>query len=167
MAIDARLRISISTGEIEIEGSQDFVNQYDVLVRSILTSLAEAPAMPPRPVSQAVETSRNAATTPDESNQAIPEFGEAMHRLPKGTSGTDAILVAGYYAARRTADKVFATADANKLLIEQGVKLSNASQSLKSNMEAKRVFKVGSNFRLSREGLERVAQLLGLSGAVS
>ena len=77
-------------------------------------------------------------------------------------TGTDQILVAGHYAAMNNAQQTFVTAEANKLLVEQSIKLANPSQSLKNNLNSKKVFKVGSRFKLSRDGIDRVNELLQL-----
>jgi len=45
------------------------------------------------------------------------------------------------------------------LLIEQGVKLSNASQSLKNNVTAKRAFKVGSRYKVAKSGVDYLKTL--------
>jgi hypothetical protein len=169
MSIEARLRVSLSTGEVEIEGTEAFVAQYDAAIQEILQRLAEAPVAIPAARSDSAQTGEAVASpaVPAQSTDAapaLPEFGEALHRLPKGTSGTDQILIAGYYAASRNADRTFATGDASKLLIEQGIKLPNPSQSLKNNMDAKKVFKTGKHFKLSREGNDRVSYLLGNAG---
>ena len=167
MAVDARVRISVSTGEFEVEGTEAFVAQYDSLIQDILKRLADsAVTVPvPRAEPELVGAVSPVAVVPTpQVADMLPEFGEAMHRLPKGTSGTDYMLVAGYYASRRTSDRTFATADASKLLVEQGIKLANPSQSLKTAMDAKKVFKTGKSYKLSREGNDRVTQLLGLGG---
>jgi hypothetical protein len=166
MATDVRLRISLSTGEFEIEGPEAFITQYDPVVQEILKRLTGSTAFEPPPVVNP-ETSTPTGTTTEGASGTLPEFGEALHRLPKGTTGTDQILVAGYYASHHNSERTFATADASKLLIGQGIKLANPSQSLKNNMERKQVFKTGRKFKLSREGLEHVGQLLGLAGPAS
>lgn len=172
MATDARLRISLSTGEIEIEGPEAFIAQYDSVVQEILRRLADSTQSDFEIRSVAGQASSAPAANATVSTASgvedrLPEFGEALHRLPKTTTGTDQILVAGYYASRHSMDRTFPTADASRLLVEQGIKLPNPSQSLKNNMDGKRVFKTGKNYKLSREGLERVGQLLGLGGPAS
>ena len=77
-------------------------------------------------------------------------------------SGTDQILLAGHYAAKVSSDGTFSTNDAHKLLIEQGVKLSNASQSMKNNLTAKRAFKVGGRFKIAKTGIDYL-HALGVS----
>jgi hypothetical protein len=72
--------------------------------------------------------------------------------LAKNASQSDKILLAGSFAAQGTGDKTFSTSEASALLVEQGIKLSNPSQSLKNNLAAKRVFKQGNRFRVSKIG---------------
>jgi hypothetical protein len=164
MTIDARIRLSLSTGELELEGSEAFIKEYAEDIGALLKRLSDAavtsPAVTPAEPARA-EAVRPADRTSD---RTLPEFGEVLHQLPNGITGTEEILVAGYYASRQTADKTFPTADANKLLIEQGIKLANPSQSLKNNMDSRRVFKTGKNYKLSRDGVRHVSDLIGISG---
>lgn len=162
MATDARLRISLSTGEFEVEGPETFISKYEEMTRQILTRLCDpnSAVFTPQTLagpSSAEGTQASAAAV----EGAWPEFGEAIHKLPRGATGTDQILLAGQYASTAHADQTFPTAEASKLLIEQGIKLANPSQSMKNNLAAKRVFKSGRGYKISREGTERINQLLG------
>ena len=158
----ARVHVSIRDGEVEIEGTEEFVTTYRTTLEELLKRLTDTSfaAIVTQPSSVA---SLNAADSPEGSTPSddLPEFGEALHLLSPGATGTDKILIASFYASRRSADSTFSTADANKLLVEQGIKLANAAQSMKNNMDQKRVFRAGKNFRLSREGVQRVGSLLG------
>jgi hypothetical protein len=160
LAEDARLRISLSTGEIEIAGPPDFVAKYDSEFRSVLDKLGHGVVHAPPVPNVGAALTTPAQTASD--GLAGMAFGEIIHALPRGASGTDQILVAGYFSARGSADKTFSTGDANKLLVEQGIKLSNASQAMKNNLQQKRVFKVGNRFRLSKPGEDYVATLVKL-----
>jgi hypothetical protein len=71
------------------------------------------------------------------------------------------MLVAGWYVQQASADKTFSTGDANQLLLGQGIKLSNPSQSLKNAIGAKRVFKVGKGYKVSKTGEEHLKTLMG------
>ncbi|TYK52390.1 hypothetical protein [Actinomadura decatromicini] len=164
MTSDARLRISLASGEFEVEGSEAFIAQYKDTVRQMLEKLPESMLQSFVSADNSIQTGANVASD-DQGTRAeaeLPEFGEAIHRLPRGASGTDQILIAGFYVSKRSANSTFSTADANKLLIDQGIKISNPSQSLKNNLAAKRVFKDGKAYKLSREGIEKVSSLLGL-----
>jgi hypothetical protein len=158
MPTDVKLRVSLATGEFELQGPESFVAQYDQFTRPLLERLASSQPQDFKPPGAATDggPSQSGSSTGE-----VPEFGEAIHRLPRGTSGTDQILLAGFYASLRHAERTFATAEASKLLVEQGIKVSNPSQSLKNNMDGKRVFRVGNRFKISREGQDRVNALLG------
>ncbi len=156
MADQSRIRISLSAGELELEGTDAFVANYEDDIRAMLARLRDQPIR-----AGAAETKGAGRAANVEGGASLPtEFGEILHSLPKGASGTDQVLVAGYYASQGNADSTFATTEANKLLIEQGIKLSNASQSLKNNLTAKRVFKVGSRYRVSKMGEQHIQTLI-------
>ena len=74
------------------------------------------------------------------------------------------MLAAGYYVQQHAADDSFATADANKRLTEQGIKLGNPSQCVKQSVLSKRVFMVTrGRYRVSQHGRQHLRQLLGPS----
>jgi hypothetical protein len=155
---NARIRVSLTAGELEIEGTEAFVSQYADSIESVLDRLrAEGPSAPP-------QTAQSPVTGGSTSPMASPApgdqpFGEVLHSL-SSKAGTDQILLAGYYVGKNATDGTFSTIDANKLLIEQGVKLSNASQSLKNNVAAKRAFKVGSRYKVAKLGIDYLKTLV-------
>jgi hypothetical protein len=159
VAEQARIRISLSAGELEVNGTQEFVAQYENAIRSLIGRLENEPIRPavssPDPTTGS--GSRSASPQPDEKR----EFGEVLHALPSNASGPDRILVAGSYAQLASGDNTFSTGEANQLLLGQGVKLSNASQALKNAIAAKRVFKVGGRYRVSKIGEEHLKTLIG------
>lgn len=152
----ARIRISLTAGELEIEGSESFVSQYEESIAAMVERLREEGVVavaPQQPAPVGVGATNLGGETAPIPTAADEPFGEVLHSLST-KSGTDQILLAGHYVAKNTADGTFSTAEAHKLLIEQGVKLSNASQSLKNNLTAKRAFKVGSRFKISKAGID-------------
>lgn len=166
--ITARVRISLATGELEIEGSEDFVANFDSDVEALLAKLttgAVPAATPPPPPSGSTNGAAVAAAAAPSGAPAapagdLPPFGELLNNLPKEAYDTDRILLAGLYAQRKSTDGTFTTGDASSLLVEQGVKLSNPSQAMKGNSEAKRAFRVGKrNWKVGKPGEERLAQL--------
>ncbi|WP_314093980.1 hypothetical protein [Microbacterium foliorum] len=152
----SRVHINLSSGELDIRGSEEFVSQYADSIEDLLQRLRTEPIPAAAPVAPvlgspdlaSIETSKVA-----QPSTRLEPFGEALHTLAS-KSGTDQILLAGYYVSEASGDGTFATAEANKLLIEQGIKLSNASQSLKNVLAAKRVFKVGSRYKVARSGID-------------
>ena len=72
------------------------------------------------------------------------------------------MLAAGFYVQANSTDDAFATADANRRLTEQGIKLGNPSQCVKQSLLAKRVFLVSKGrYRVSQPGRAHLRQLLG------
>ncbi len=153
-----KIRVSLANGELEVEGTDQFISKYEADIRGLLERLKEQPLPIGTP-----ETGHGQAAIkrPVGAIGSATEFGEVLHAMPKGATGSDQILVAGYFAARSNADQTFSTNEANKLLVEQGIKLSNPSQSLRNNLTVKRVFKVGSRFRVSNIGEQHVQTLVG------
>jgi hypothetical protein len=161
----SRIRVNLATGELEIEGSESFVSQYADSIAAALERLLEngpsASVAGPAPVIvSAAGAGHGPVPVPTSADEP---FGQVLHSLTS-KSGTDQILLAGYYAAKSTSDGTFSTNDAHKLLIEQGVKLSNASQSMKNNLTSKRAFKVGSRFKIAKTGVDYL-NTLGVSAS--
>lgn len=154
---NARIHVNLTTGELEIEGSESFVAQYADSIESVLERLRNDSPSSAVLAPQPTATATGAAPTPASRSGEEP-FGEVLHSL-SSKSGTDQILLAGYHIGKISTDGTFSTIDAHKLLIEQGVKLSNASQSLKNNVTAKRAFKVGSRYKVAKSGIDYLKTL--------
>ena len=152
---NAKVRISLESGELEVQGPQAFIQQYEQAIASLLERLLQQPpkehSLGPKP------------GTSGGSLLQIDEFPEALHGMTSN-SGTDQILVAGYFASQVSPDATFSTGEANKLLIEQGIKLPNPSQSLKANLTAKRLFKAGSRYKISKSGSDQLRILVRVAG---
>ena len=69
------------------------------------------------------------------------------------------MLLAGRFAQLLSEDNSFSTKESNSLLLEQSVKVGNPSQCMTNNLKAKRVFKIGDRYRVSRPGEEYLALL--------
>lgn len=159
MAEQARVRISLSAGDLEVEGTEDFVRQYADSIRTLIDRLEELPVQRVGAQREAFDTPAPSASTASAAEQR--EFGEVLHSLPNDASGPDRMLLAGSYVQLASADNTFSTGEANQLLLGQGVKLSNPSQALKNAIVAKRVFKVGKRYRISKTGDEHLKSLVG------
>jgi hypothetical protein len=160
MEDNARIRINLSSQEFEVEGTEKFVNSFSEKINEILNQFQIGSA---RKV-----VAGNAATvsTPQRSIissiESVPEtFGEYYHLVPKSATDRDKILVAGLFAQMKSADKSFGTLDASSLLLEQGVKLSNPSTSLRQNIAPKYLIKLSKGkFRVSKDGVEYIEGLV-------
>ncbi len=155
MPAEGRIRISLASGELEVEGTLEFVDKYEKSIKDMLRRLEEEP-IPVRKPREVGARAVSAAGSDD-----IGDFGEVLHGLPKSATGADQMLVAGWFAQKASTDNAFTTADGNKLLVGQAVKLSNPSQAMRGNLAAKRVFKVsGDRWRISKQGDEHLKTLL-------
>jgi hypothetical protein len=151
----ARVRINLAQREVEVEGSEAFVKSFADRLDELLDQLeafAGAPIAAPQ-----IE-----ARVTTESPSALGSFGEFILQLPSSATDVDKMLAAGFYVQQQSADDAFGTADANKRLTEQGIKLGNPSQCVKQSLMAKRVFMITKGrYRVSQPGRAYLRQLLG------
>lgn len=146
----ARLRINLSEGEFEVEGSEAFVSAYASRFEAWLGRLDETGGLR-RPKVEPVP----------ERQPAAESFGELLQHLPRAASDVDRILLAGYFAHLRSADRSFTTGEASALLTEQGIKVGNPSQCVRQSLAAKRVFKHQGRYRISQSGADHLRQMVG------
>lgn len=144
-----RIRVAAGACELELAGTEDFIKSHSAAIATMLERIDRAHVGATVP-----DTSRSEPqpVAPRPSVQSDMEFGEVLQLLPRDASGTDQVLLAGRFAQLEGDDDAFSTRDANRMLMEQGVKLANPSQSLRNNLTQKRVFKVGKRFRVSADG---------------
>ena len=152
-AVSAKLRVNLAQREFEVMGSEAFVREYADRIEMLLERLVGDPAPAATPVEPVVR---------DRESEPLGEFGSFVQRLPASATEVDTMLAAGYFAQATSSDDTFATAEANKRLLEQGIKLGNPSQCVRQSLVAKRVFLVArGRFRVSQHGRSHLRQLLG------
>lgn len=157
----ARLRVNLAQREFEVEGSEAFVRGFVERIEELLGQLESAPAAAPAPAPAALAPPRE-VSRPSEGNSALGPFGEFILQLPTTSTDVDKMLAAGFYVQAHSADDAFGTAEANKRLTEQGIKLGNPSQCVKQSLLAKRVFMISKGrYRVSQQGRAYLRQLLG------
>lgn len=155
MEQNTRVRINLSTKEIEVEGSEAFVKEYAEKFEKLLATFAQLPAAKPAP-----ESSSTSGEVPPITDLP-PTFGEYLHMFPSSITDLDRMLIAGYYAQSQSSDNSFTTASAHDLLKEQGFRLGNAADCVTKNKKAKKVFALEKGrFRVSRTGNEHINSLL-------
>lgn len=152
-----RLRINLSTREIEIEGSEEFVREYAQRLEDAISLLMKPSKH--EPVSAAKIGVQEEDSVPP--MKEIPEiFGEFFAQFPRGISDNDKVLVAAYYTQTRDPEKKFKTKEANNYLKEQGIKVANASEAVRQQIRMKRMFSVGKgSYKVSQQGLEYIESL--------
>lgn len=157
MTEEARIRINLAQRELEIAGDQAFVAHYADRIEMMLAQLVE-------PVSerQPVQTNTSQPASSRGNPTELGSFGEYLHGLPNSATEVDRMLAAGYYCEATTSEGYFSTADANRRLLEHGIKLGNASQCVKQSLTSKRVFIVAKGqYKVSVEGRRYLQRLMG------
>ena len=150
--------MNLAQREFEVAGSEAFVRDWLPRIEALLARLDDAaPHGAP-----ATEPMAPAAGPPPVGAVELGSFGEVLQRLPASATETDRMLAAGFWTQQRSADGSFATGDANRRLLEQGIKVGNASQCVRQSLAAKRVFVVQrGRFRVSQHGRLYLRQLMG------
>lgn len=160
----ARLRINLGQREVEVEGGEAFVREWAPRFESLLELLAAEPdPTPAQPTAAAPPPARPGRDGDGNGGAgAFGPFGEYLLRLPSTATDVDRMLAAGFHVQQTAPDDTFTTADANRRLTEQGIKLGNPSQCVKQSVLAKRVFMVlRSRYRVSQIGRAHLRQLMG------
>lgn len=172
MENNARIRINLSTLELEIEGPEEFVNAYADKVGEFMELLKkkadEIPVVMSGPNGSLAENIQEGPGRPEEEIQQksalgpVPEtFGEFYLRAAKNINDIDKVLLGGYFIQHKNDKNIFSTREVSAVLKENGIYLKNPSHSIKLNLDARRIFSVKKGcFRVSEEGLERLSSVV-------
>ncbi len=164
----AKIRINLNLREFEIEGSEAFINSHSAKIESFLEILKTAPPIASEPKAHHKEKdgeetkTAKAATVNKGNSDSVPEtFGEYYHEMPKKSKEADKLLLAGHFIQSKSDGNLFSTKEASAALLEQGVKLSNATVFVGHCEKAKHIIKIAKGkFRVSKTGLEHIGVLL-------
>lgn len=152
----ARIKFDPATGAFEVEGAEAFVRAMFDNMSSLLGE-RETKEPPPAEVARKPTESRSPKQTPHHAFAA--SFGEYLQDFAP-ENDIDRVLVAGRYAQHLAEDNAFKTAEVNRILKEQGIKVGNPSQAVKGNLDSKRVFIVKKGaYRVSTTGEEHLNTL--------
>ena len=147
-----RIRANRSTGELEVEGSEARVAE---VWKELWPDLGGA--HPVAPAAGSVQRGQATRNSP----QRLPNvFGEFFSEFRGDVTDVDKVLIAAFFAQEQDAERVFTTKAAKQLLMDQSIKVANASESVRRLKESKRVFGVSDGkFRVSAGGVEYLETL--------
>ncbi len=172
MEQNARIRINLSTLELEVEGSEEFVNTHAEKIGEFMELLKKKSNEMPVMVSsnngadaekvQEEEPNQEEETQQKSALGAIPEtFGEFYLRAAKNINDIDKVLLGGYFIQHKNDNNIFSTREVSAVLKDNGIYLKNPSHSIKLNLDARRIFAVKKGcFRVSEDGLERLLSVV-------
>lgn len=152
--IRLRVRANRALGELEVEGSEAAVGHWWDKLWSEL-------ALPPQLVGAGAPPARHQQVPVTSTPGSTPEtFGEFYSEFRSDITDIDKMLIAGAFLQKRDPERIFSTKTANQLLLDQNVKLANASQSARRLVGSKKAFVVSDGkFRISTVGLEHLDSL--------
>lgn len=154
----ARARINFKTGEVELEGSEQFVQGQLANIDAIadyITLLATDNSLDEESIVEqeeiaavAEEEQEKLASTSERELQVPNTFGEWLHGFKDDINDLEKALITAYYVQKQSPQNDFKTSEVNKFLQEHGVKLSNPSNSLTRLTEKKLLFQTRKNGKL-------------------
>ena len=167
MSETAKFRFNFKNGEIEIEGSEDFVRDQISAIGSLVELWGSA--TDERSEEEADVESKSGSLASSAADRGggkdIPDtFGEYMHSFRSGLSDVDTALVAARFVQSQSSTNDFKTLELNKALRDHGIKLLNPSRDLRRLASRKLIFqtrKVGKLkfVRVSQDGLQHLESL--------
>ncbi len=145
-----KIRVNRQQGEIEIEGSPTLVAEWWDKLSPVLGAAGQS--------FLGRSDGHQALIVPGGS---VPDvFGEFFSEFRSDITDVDKVLVAASFAQAKDPDRVFTTKSANQLLIDQNIKVGNASECVRRLISMKRAFVISDGkFRLSAAGLEYMKSL--------
>jgi hypothetical protein len=161
-----RIRILNAGNELEIEGSEAFVEKHlkewktYLDCKNIIKDKIEK-----NPVSDIISEKGDKNVNNPPIN--VPKvFGEWLNKFPTDIADMDKALLTAYHIQCQRETDEFKTSDVNAALIEHGIKLSNPSLALSRLSNKKYMFQTRKDGkisfkRVSKEGVDYLRTLLG------
>jgi len=156
-----KIRINLSQAEIEIEGSEEFVEKHINKIDDYfqLSKIKIPTPHAPKALNSNKEPSSNQSKKVEESEGLPSSFGEWIHKTPSNATDPVKVIFAGYYNQKHSENNSFSSSSVNILLKDHGIKVSNVSMTIKRLVEGKKIFQMGKaegsiNYRLTRESEE-------------
>lgn len=133
----AKVKINVHSGELEFEGSEEFVKEQMDKLEAIVDIIAqlyiddEEAEIEEFLQEDRKEIEETKLKVIEKNPLEVPDtFGEWQHRFIDDTSETDKALMTAYFVQVKSGQNEFKTKEVNDTLKEHGIKLANPSLSL-------------------------------------
>lgn len=146
---NARVKINVRSGEIDFEGSEDFVKEQMDQLEAIVDIIAQLYVDDKdNEIEEFIQEERKEVEesklkTVEINPLDVPDtFGEWQNRFADDTTDLDKALITAYFVQVKSEQNEFKTKEVSDTLKEHGIKLSNPSSSLDRLTEKKLTFQV-------------------------
>lgn len=169
--MEAKIKINISTGEVDISGSEDFVLEQMELAPMRIKELTEALGYDhPQRAVQSKETVQpkvgpeNLDKKKTELNTDV-EFGVWRNMFEKTGKDVDDTLIVGYYEQKHNTENDFKSYEVRNRMKEFGIKVNAPSDRLRNLKDSGLVIQTRREgrtiyYRVSEDGQSRLKELL-------
>ncbi|WP_353854148.1 hypothetical protein [Bacillus sp. Bos-x628] len=169
---NARVKINVRSGELDFEGSEDFVKEQMDQLEAIVDIIAQLYVDDKdNEIEEFIQEERKEVEesklkTVEIDPLDVPDiFGEWQNRFTDDTTDLDKALITAYFVQMNSEQNEFKTKEVNDTLKEHGIKLSNPSSSLDRLTEKKLTFQVRKLgklkfLRVSAKGLSYLKTLI-------
>lgn len=168
MSETAKFKINLRAGEIEIEGSEDFVEKQIKTLESLLVLVKQGGSSFADDNTEKSTSVEGISGLPEighaDKNNIPDTFGEWMHTFKSEIMDLDKALITARFVQSKSKSNDFKTSEVNKALKEHGIKLSNPSASLASLVDKKLMFQTRKEgtlkyLRVSEDGQKSLSKL--------
>src|SRR6266404_3012634 len=142
-----KIRANRSVGELEVEGPPELVADW---WGKLWPEMAGGGGDNGAADASAVVRQRQPVAASAGNTQLPDVFGEFFNEFRSDITDVDKMLIAGAFVQGKEPDRIFRTKSANQLLMDQNIKLTNASECVRRLILTKRAFVVSEGkFRVS------------------
>ena len=166
MITNALFRVNVRNGEIEIQGSEDFIERQLKQLELTLEVILHLFEMVEGEEELIEGPSEEEPREPIITDKEVPDsFLEWLYKFPKNISDQEKVLIAGYFLQHHSADNRFLSSEVPKLLRENGVPIQSSTVQLKRLASKRLIIPVGragkrTYYRVSQQGQEYLYNLM-------
>lgn len=136
-----KFKINLKTGDVEFEGSEEFVEKQIQNLEEIIGVFSQQPDSYTNNSAEYNQPSPSDNENKNNGNSEIPDtFGEWLHSFKSDINDLEKALITARFVQSQSSENDFKTSEVNKSLKDHGIKLSNPSTSLKRLVDKKYLF---------------------------